>query len=63
MFTLCPATWLRIRWSVKSGTTTSCAKMPGWTRSSMRQVVRPDCGSPNSIAHISPSPRTSFTTS
>ena len=63
MFTLWPATWLRIRWSVKSGTTTSWAKIPGCIFSSMRQVVLPLSGSPNSIAHIRPSPRTSFTTS
>ena len=56
MFTLCPATWLRIRCSVNSGTTTSWAKIPGCIRSSMRQVVRPASGSPNSIAHISPRP-------
>ena len=31
-----PATWLRIRWSRNSGTTTSCAKRPGLNRSSMR---------------------------
>ena len=44
MFTLWPATWLRMRWSVKSGTTTSWAKSPGCIRSSMRHVVRPDVG-------------------
>ena len=31
-----PATWLRIRWSRKSGTTTSCANRPGLKRSSSR---------------------------
>ena len=31
-----PATWLRMRWSRKSGTTTSCAKRPGLERSSSR---------------------------
>jgi hypothetical protein len=36
---------------------------PGCIFSSMRQVVRPLSGSPNSIAHIRPSPRTSLTTS
>ena len=62
MFTRWPATWLRIRWSVNSGTTTSWAKIPGCMRSSIRQVVRPLSGSPNSIAHIRPRPRTSLTT-
>src|SRR4051794_13129521 len=57
-----PATWLRIRWSRKSGTTTSCEKSPGWIRSSSFQVREPPSGSSNSIAHISPRPRTSRTT-
>ena len=36
-----PATWLRMRWSRKSGTTTSCANSPGWIRSSSFHVREP----------------------
>ena len=36
---------------------------PGLHPLEHRQVVLPESGSPNSIAHIRPSPRTSFTTS
>ena len=56
-----PATWVRMRCRVNSGTTTSWAKMPGCRRSSIRYVRRPRSGSPSSIAHIRPSPRTSRT--
>ena len=31
-----PATWLRMRWSRKSGTTTNWAKRPRWSRSISR---------------------------
>ena len=45
---------------MNSGTTTSCAKRPACIRSITRQATLPDSGSPNSIAHISPRPRTSL---
>jgi len=61
-FIECPATWIRMRWSEKSGTTTSCEKIPRWARSSIRHVAeRP--GSPNSMPQKRPRPRTSLTTS
>ena len=60
---LWPATWLRIRCFVNSGPITSCANSPGCIRSSIRHERLPPGGSAHSIAHSSPSPRTSRTVS
>ena len=65
VFMRCPATWQRMRCSWNSGTVISWENSPGWRRSTASHSARPTRpdGGPNSIAHISPSPRTSRTTS
>ena len=64
MLTLSAATWVRIPWRWKRGTTTSWEKNPLRARSSMRKRARPlPAGGPKARPTISPSPRTSWRSS
>src|SRR5206468_1527514 len=60
-----PATWVRILWSLNSGTVMSWQNRPLLAASSTFQEARrrSDFGGPNSIPIIRPLPRTSFNSS